>query len=137
MSKTMILIFFLLVKYNLMFAQNADVYKNKLPEFLEKRNTSGLIRLVKDSIILQADVEIGKFRKIQVKKKGSLYDGYVVYQKNGKPIGDIFIKNPAKGIATVYADKDGVSIDINYKTSVDEYEMLVFMIKYYIQNKYL
>lgn len=118
-------------------AQSVDIYHDNLPEFLEKRNTNGLIRLVKDSIVLQDDITIGKYRKVIQNKKGVEQLSYVFYQKNGKPIGDVLIKDKAKGKVIAYSNKDGFEVKFTYSKAIDEYEMIVFFLKFYINNKYL
>jgi hypothetical protein len=118
-------------------AQSVDIYHDNLPEFLEKRNVNGLIRLVKDSIILQDDITIGKYRKVVQNKNDKEQLSYVFFQKNGKPIGDVLIKDKAKGKVVAYTNKDGVEAKFTYSTSIDEYEMIVFFLKFYIKNKYL
>lgn len=132
--RRLILLLVLCVNISGVKGQIPGIYKNNLPEHVEKR-PKGLIRISRDSIILQSDVAIGKFRKVLTDKKGKTEIRYYIFQNNGKPIGDIFLKTPGKAIA--YSDKDGVETKIQYSTVIDEFEMLVFLLNYYIKGGYL
>lgn len=121
----------------LMEGQDLPIYKNKLPEHIEKHGKSGLVRLSKDSIVLLDDIRIGTYRRIEFEKKGKKHLYYVFVQNNGKPIGHAMIKDPVKCMVVLYEDRIGSEIEKQYSPQIDEYERIVFFARYFIVNGYL
>jgi hypothetical protein len=115
-------------------AQILPIYKNNLPFTKENRDRKKEVRISKDSLILQNDIEIGKIRKL-VSENGK-ETRYIIFLNNGKPLGDALIKESKKNIL-YYADEDGSELKSEYPNSLDEYGLKVFIVKYFIKNKFL
>lgn len=117
--------------------QDLPVYNYKLAEHIERHSKSGLIRLSKDSIILMDDIKIGTCRKMEFEKKGRKHLYYVIVQNNGKPIGHAMIKDSVKCRVVLYEDRVGSEIEKPYAPQMDEYQRIVFFVRYFVMNGFL
>ncbi len=117
--------------------QSVDIYKahESTPTSLVKRNMSKDLRIVKDSLIIQGDVEIGKISEWQTGDPNKKQ--FVIYLLNGKPIGDVFVKDFSKKRALVYSHDDGIETKIEFNPSLKKNDLKIYFVQYYIKNKYL
>lgn len=115
-------------------SQDLAIYKNKLPEHLEKHPKNGSLRLSKDSIVLLNDLRVATYRRIEMEKKGRIHKYYVFYQNNGKPIGHAMIKDSVKCKVLFYEDRVGSQEEQKYSPEMDEYERIILFARYFLGN---